>query len=552
MVYCLNLSCNNTLNPDAHKFCQNCGLPLLLRNRYRIIKPLGSGGFGRTYQAEDIDCMNAACVVKQFSPSSEIKADKTALKKAQELFNQEAERLFQLGEHSQVPRLLAYFEQNQSLYLVQELIDGHDLRQELIQQGAFSEQKIQQLLSDLLPLLKIVHEHGVIHRDIKPENIMRRRKDGKLVLIDFGVSKQVTGTSLSQGTTVGTPGYAPIEQLRGQAFPASDLYSLGVTCIALLTNCLPRNDGSNNLYDALASRWIWRERLPQGSSLNPMLAQVLDKLLQEFVKDRYQSAAEVMHDLSDDLTSEIGLDYSKLRDLLALGKWREADLETRALMLKAASRLKEGWLTLADFNKFPIHDIHTINQLWSKYSKGRKPQVATTILRSITDDLSSEVGIDYTYLRGLLAAGNWQEADAETVNLMLSASGRKKEGWIDLNSIRSFPCADLRTLNRLWLKYSNGHFGFSVQKSIWESVGGNVDADVKIYKQFCDRIGWYTKGDIFYYSNLTFDLSAPKGHLPSGRAGDIALLTRIIGKFGGFGVERVTSLVCRLESCGIK
>ena len=110
MVYCLNLSCNNTLNPDDHKFCHNCGLPLLLRNRYRVIKPLGSGGFGRTYQAEDIDCMNAACVVKQFSPSSEIKADQTALKKAKELFNQEAERLFQLGEHPQVPRLLAYFE----------------------------------------------------------------------------------------------------------------------------------------------------------------------------------------------------------------------------------------------------------------------------------------------------------------------------------------------------------------------------------------------------------------------------------------------------------
>ena len=552
MVYCLNLSCNNTLNPDAHKFCHNCGLPLLLRNRYRVVKPLGSGGFGRTYQAEDIDCMNAACVVKQFSPSSEIKADPTILKKAEELFNQEAERLFQLGEHPQVPRLLAYFEQDYSLYLVQELIDGHDLRRELVEQGAFSEQKIQQLLNDLLPILKIVHEHGVIHRDIKPENIMRRRKDGKLVLIDFGVSKQVTGTSLGQGTTVGTPGYAPIEQLRGQAFPASDLYSLGVTCISLLTNCLPRNDGSNNLYDALESRWIWRERLPKGYSFNPMLAQVLDKLLQERVKDRYQSAAEVMQALTDDLTSDVGINYSKLRDLLTVGKWREADLETRTLMLKAANRPQEGWLTVEDFNKFPIQDIHTINQLWNKYSKGRKLQVATTILRAITDDLSSEVGIDYTYLRDLLVAGNWQQADVETVNLMLSASGRKKEGWIDLNSIRSFPCADLRTINRLWLKYSNGHFGFSVQKSIWESVGGNVEADVKIYKQFCDRIGWYTKGDFFYYSNLTFDLSAPKGHLPSGRAGDIALLIRVIGKLGGFGVERVTSLVSRLDSCGIK
>lgn len=562
MVYCHNPSCCNRINPDNHKFCQNCGTQLLLRNRYRVIKPIGGGGFGLTYQAEDIDCMNAACVVKQFSPAPAIQADPEALQKATELFNQEAIRLFHLGEHPQIPRLLAYFEQDKRLYLVQELIEGQNLFTELQQQGLFNEQKIYQLLAELLPVLKVIHESGVIHRDIKPENIMRRRitsnsslpkgRHGELVLIDFGVSKQVRGKVLGGGTTVGTPGYAPIEQMRGQACPASDLYSLGVTCVSLLTGYVPMASGSNKLYDALEDRWKWREHLPSETSISSTLGQVLDKLLKERLKERYQSADRVLQALTDDLSSSVGINYSHLRDLLAAENWQEAEEETNALMLRATSRDTEGWLTKEDCQNFPLTDLRTINQLWSKYSNGRLGQVPATVLQALTDDLSSAVGVDYSHLRNLLAAGNWKDADSETVDVMLSAAGRTKEGWIDLNSIKKFPCIDLLTIDRLWVKYSQGHFGFSVQKSIWQTVGGKADADRKTYEVFCDTIGWHGKGDLLYYSNLTFDMAAPKGHLPSGRAGDIALLVRVIGKFGGFGMERVSSLVSRLVSCGIQ
>lgn len=562
MVYCPNPVCLNPLNPDNHRFCQSCGSQLLLRNRYRVIKLIGGGGFGLTYQAEDTDCMNAACVVKQFLPSPAIQADPEALQKATELFNQEAVRLFHLGEHPQIPRLLAHFEQDKRLYLVQELIDGQNLLTELQERGAFSEQKIWQLLVELLPVLKVVHENDVIHRDIKPDNIMRRYTPptssfprggtGELVLIDFGVSKQVTKTILGGGTTVGTPGYAPIEQLRGQAYPASDLYSLGVTCVSLLTQCLPGTSGFNKLYNVQEERWMWREHLPLGTSISQTLGQVLDKMLQESVKERYQSADEVLQALTDDLSSAVDIDYTSLRNLLAAGNWKDAEEETRSILLKATCRETEGWLTGEDCKKFPPVDLHTINQLWSKYSNGRFEQAAASTLQALTDDLSSAVGLDYCNLRNLLAAGNWKDADAETVDVMLIAADRTKEGWIDINSIKKFPCIDLLTIDRLWVKYSNGHFGFSVQKMIWEGVGGKADADGKTYKKFCDRIGWYEKGDFLYYSNLTFDITAPKGHLPSGRAGDIALLARLVGKFGGFGVERVSSLVSRLVSCGIQ
>jgi serine/threonine protein kinase len=234
MTCCLNPACHNPPNPDGTMFCSNCGVGLVvLRNRYRPIKSLGAGGFGKTYLAEDIDKLNQKCVIKQFAPQVQ---GTGALQKATELFEQEARQLEQLGEHPQIPTLLAYFEQDNRLYLVQQFIDGQNLLDELQQQGIFNEQKIKELLLDLLDILKTVHQYKVIHRDIKPENIIRR-SDGKLVLIDFGASKQLTATVMTQvGTTIGSFGYAPLEQMQGgEAYPASDLYSVGATCFHLLS-----------------------------------------------------------------------------------------------------------------------------------------------------------------------------------------------------------------------------------------------------------------------------------------------------------------------------
>ncbi|MGL5058966.1 MAG: protein kinase domain-containing protein, partial [Microcoleus sp.] len=319
MFYCSNPKCSHPFNPDNTKFCQSCGsqnLSPLFRNRYRVIRLLGEGGFGRTYEALDVDRMDDPCVIKQFVPQFQ---GTSALEKAAALFQQEAKRLYELGEHPQIPRLIGYFEQDKRLYLVQELIEGQTLLAELNQQGVFSEAKIRQLLADVLPVLKFVHDRHVIHRDIKLENIIRRRVPansalptgnthnsafrragrGELVLIDFGVSKQVTGSLMSKaGTTVGTPGYSPVEQMRGQVFPGSDLYSLGVTCIRLLTKCLPKADGSDELYDAVNGGWIWREKLPEGTKISSELGQVLDKLTQDYLKNRYQSADEVIKALN--------------------------------------------------------------------------------------------------------------------------------------------------------------------------------------------------------------------------------------------------------------
>ncbi|MFB2938554.1 protein kinase [Aerosakkonemataceae cyanobacterium BLCC-F154] len=295
MICCLNPNCKQPLNPSGRKLCQSCGSKLepLLRNRYRVVKPIGQGGFGRTYLAADQDMLNASCVIKQFSVQSQ---GTQSQEKAIELFHKEAYRLHELGEHPQIPTLLAYFEQEKRLYLVQQFIEGQNLYQELVQQGAFSENKIREVLRDILPVLKFIHERQVIHRDITPTNIIRRQIDGKLVLIDFGIAKQITeGTASQPGTKIGTEGYAPLEQLRnGQVFPASDIYSLGATCIYLMTQVKP-----DSLYNPLNGQWIWRDYLrKKGSNVSDNLTQILDKMLKDWVNERYQSADTVWQDLN--------------------------------------------------------------------------------------------------------------------------------------------------------------------------------------------------------------------------------------------------------------
>ncbi len=300
MTCCLNPDCQQPQNADDAEFCLSCGtkLTVLLRGRYRVMRPIGQGGFGRTYLALDDDRLKARCVIKQFSP--QIQGTKS-LEKAVKLFEQEAVRLYELGEHPQIPALLAYFEHDKRLYLVQQFIEGNTLLQELSQNGVFIEQRIREVLAGILPILKFVHDHQVIHRDITPSNIIRRKFDNKLVLIDFGVAKLLSVEASNQpGTKIGTEGYAPIEQLRsGKAYPASDIYSLGATCLFLMTQVKPED-----LYDPLEGRWLWRERLREkGQAISEPIAQILDKMLKDLVSERYPSAAAVMKDLRTALSS---------------------------------------------------------------------------------------------------------------------------------------------------------------------------------------------------------------------------------------------------------
>jgi serine/threonine protein kinase len=295
MNYCFNPHCDQPTNPEGVNFCLNCGANLFLKERYRSIKLIGKGGFGRTFLAVDEDKPSKPfCVIKQFytQPSG-----KDTLQKAIQLFNQEAIRLDELGTHPQIPELLAYCTQEDRQYLVQEFINGLNLGQELVQNGAFTEDKIRQLLIDLLPVLQFCHQHQVIHRDIKPENIIRRTSDNKLVIVDFGAAKSTTGeTGNRTGTSIGTPEYVAPEQMRGKAIFASDIYGLGVTCINLLTGRSPFD-----CYYSHEATWIWRKFLK--TPITDDLGQIIDKMIATIPSQRYQTVTDVIEDLKLHSTS---------------------------------------------------------------------------------------------------------------------------------------------------------------------------------------------------------------------------------------------------------
>jgi len=290
MSYCLNPTCQKPQNPSAHKFCQACGTKLLLKDRYRAIKLIGQGGFGRIFLAIDEDKPSKpSCVIKQFYPQAQ---GTNTLQKAAELFEQEAVRLDDLGKHPQIPELLAHCTQDGQQYLVQEFIDGQNLARELDREGVFDESEIWRLLNDALPLLEFIDSHQVIHRDIKPENIIRRQ-DGQLVLVDFGAAKFASRTTLSvTGTVIGSAGYTAPEQARGKATFASDLYGLGVTCIHLLTHCDPFD-----LFSDSEDAWVWRD-YSVNNPVSSKLGQIIDKMLERGTSRRYKSAAEILEDFN--------------------------------------------------------------------------------------------------------------------------------------------------------------------------------------------------------------------------------------------------------------
>ncbi len=262
----------------------------LLNKRYRVTAMLGSGGFSYTYLAEDTHRPgNPICVVKHLQPA---RKDDVFLEVARRLFKTEAEILELLGEHEQIPQLMAYFEENQQFYLVQEYIQGHSLQAELASRNRFSQAQIVDFLKNVLHILVFVHSRGVIHRDLKPSNLMRRQKDERIFLIDFGAVKQIQPQQQQDNSTiaVGTVGYAPPEQFMGQPRLNSDIYALGMIAIQALTGT-----PTTNLERDSTTALVWRHL----AKTTEEFAAILDKMVYFDFQKRYQSAEEVLQSLEN-------------------------------------------------------------------------------------------------------------------------------------------------------------------------------------------------------------------------------------------------------------
>jgi serine/threonine protein kinase len=444
----------------------NCGKNLQLKGLYEAIALIGQGGMGRTFRAVDRGRLGKPCAIKQFLPQFR---EAQLMEKAIALFESEAAQLKALGSHPQIPELIAYFEEEGCLYLVQELIEGENLYNELQSQGIFSEAKIYQLLEEILPVLQFIHDRQVIHRDIKPDNIVRKEEKlnyelritnyelpvPSLVLVDFGAAKDFTMDTASRtGTLIGSAEYVAPEQARGKAVPQSDLYSLGVTCIHLLTGISPFD-----LYDDTSDRWIWREKLQ--APISSHLANILDCLLARAIANRYRSANEVLQDLG----SLVNL--------------------SSAIAPRSRAYLQNYTQTYAQIRQ----------------------------------------------LQELLSLGQWQESDRLTNKIILELADKHKIAELTADDIDNIACDVWISIDQAWMEFSNQHFGWSTQKQIWKSIGGRLIYEestywefANIYEKFSDRVGWRRPRWLNLglspkvwrkYENLIFAIAAPRGHLPS-------------------------------------
>lgn len=284
-----------------------------IQGRYYVVKQLGRGGVGITFVAQDQQCFDSQCVVKQLKPKD---ASAKTLEIARRLFNREAEIMNRLGHCDRIPRLLAYFEHQNDFFLVQELVEGHDLSAEILPGEPWSEEKTITLVKDILEVLLVVQQHSVIHRDLKPSNLMRRDKDNKIVLIDFGSVKQVStqiidaAGQIKQTVAVGTKSYMPMEQMMGRPGFYSDIYAVGVIAIQALTGVSPKSltiDQNGEL--------IWRNLLDSKTSYQPQFLNILDKMVRYRHQERYGSAGVVLADLE-----ELDVDRNNDKETILISK----------------------------------------------------------------------------------------------------------------------------------------------------------------------------------------------------------------------------------------
>ncbi|MGK7944921.1 MAG: WG repeat-containing protein, partial [Microcystaceae cyanobacterium] len=273
----------------------------ILKQRYQVLEKLGEGGIGETFLAEDLDIPvnpKLKCVVKRLQPLENTK-DLATLHR---LFEQEAQILYQLGQqHPHIPQLYAYFQEDQDFYLIQEYIEGQELIQEMIADQPWTEQQTIDFLTQILTILSYVHRNQVIHRDIKPQNIMRR-KDGKLILIDFGSVKQVSTlvnkpTGLTQRTVIiGTKEYMPSEQAMGKPKFSSDIYAVGMIAIQGITGNLDQPFPEN-----IMGEIEWQAQ----ANINPSLSNILSKMVRYDFRERYQDATEALEEVKQFLSGKV-------------------------------------------------------------------------------------------------------------------------------------------------------------------------------------------------------------------------------------------------------
>jgi eukaryotic-like serine/threonine-protein kinase len=417
----------------------------LQNGKYTLEKTLGEGGFGITYLAKEETGKQVA--IKTLNDDIRKRRD---FNQCQEDFLNEALRLAQC-RHPHVVRVHQLLQHDSLWCIVMDYIDGTNLARLVEHEGLLPEMQALRYIRQIGDALRVVHQQGFLHRDVKPLNILLKDDRTEAVLIDFGMAREFTPNLTQVHTEYVSRGFAPIEQYDRRSLRGAytDVYGLAATLYALVTAEVPESATTRDRHIAKA----------QPDPLVP------PQQINSQISDRTQAAI----------------------------------LQGMALEPEHRPQTIDEWLLLLDTQTeaIAISPLPTPSQPAPQWS--------------------SAVGIDYTRLHDLLEQHQWQDADRETDAIILQVCDRQGQGKLGIEDIREFPCRDLRTIDKLWVKYSGGRFGFSIQRRLWETV----DRD---YEAFGDRVGWRQKAVWLPYTELTFGITAPSGHLPSwGRRGRLWL-----------------------------
>ncbi|MFM6762334.1 MAG: GUN4 domain-containing protein [Dolichospermum sp.] len=473
------------------------GQALQQRPQYIIEKVIGEGGFGITYKAKHKD-LNFPVVIK--TPNSRLCRDANYPKYVAG-FRKEGRKLADITQfhHPNIVRIIDFFEEDNLPCLVMDFVKGKNLYHLVTEKGIFSESIAINYIKQIADALSLCHQNGMIHRDAHPGNMILRENSNTVVLIDFGLAGNVNSQSINQAANLA---FAPWEQmLETEKSATIDVYTLAASLFYLVTGDTPI---------ASLARKLNNRTLIEPKELN---SRISDKLNQAIVK---------------------GLELEPKNRPQSMNEFRDLlDFVNKSVPIS----------TPPPVNTIRLPQPENSFSFLSKIKEIFTPQ--SSIPQSVNQEveLKSAVGMDYRKLRDLLKGGNWKEADEETRRVMLAVAKREEKGWFNYEHIDNFPCADLRTIDKLWVKYSDGRFWFSVQKRIYQGLGGTRQYNQDIWDKFAIRVGWLKRGSWLYYKDITFDKKAPEGHLPCVNHGYVGRVW-----IGGL-LEGVGVLFSRVETC---
>jgi serine/threonine protein kinase len=487
----------------------------LNNGRYKIEKALDSGGFADTYLAYDY-YQSTKVVIK--TPNDTVQKRPNF----QQYFSDEAERLKKFNNHPHIVKYQDVFDEENLCCIVMEYIDGENLGNLVSDRGVLEESTALAYIQQIGEALTLVHGQGILHRDVKPENIIKRKNQDQVVLIDFGIAREFTFNQPDSHTQFLSDGFAPPEQYfhKQERGDYTDVYALAATLYVLLTGY--DSQGHHHLPGALdrGNQKInsGRDLLQNPQKINPNISDTVRKAILKGMELDYKKRPQtvekwlaLLQPQTQPVTQPVTQVATQVVTQVAKQVAKQAVTQMKTVCAPGLARLSQV------FNQSTPQFVPEISEKTLVTFLGGGVFAFIFLLYFYSPYLNKfpqPVTIDYEKLEKLLANKEFQEADKETLQIMLVLSHREKKGWLNVKAIQNFPCSDLEKINQLWRESSQGRFGFTAQKWIWidELEGKPGVYDPELADKFGGLVGWRVDNE--WHKNIIYEMSANPAHLP--------------------------------------